>query len=302
MIQAANEHSSSIQATAKSVHAQTVRVVDEQTLDLGAQMRALDDFVSRARSENAQHHDAQVAAIQGVPATVEGSYEDIGAHVRSTSDRMRSRGSEVDSEAKEARTALEGVEEEVCGPLAGLRGEVAGRKLGEYVPTGSTPEKVAYRYPRELPRTESHEALLRGLNSEPLPSKSPAAAPVVFEDETRGLSISPRRDPPAEDSEHGDGGDGSSRGSGVRHRLPSVESRGSEEPNPLSMSLREINPNLTASFAFDPAASTASHLENVSLPLLKGSRRQGRKWPGRDGVGRENLILEAPRRKSPRLN
>ena len=124
-----------------------------------------------------------------------------------------------------------------------------------------------------------------------------AAAPVVFEDETRDLSISPLRDPPAEDSEHGDGGDGASRGHGVRHRLASVGSTGSEEPNPLSMSLREINPNLTASFAFDPAASTTSHPENVPLPLPKGSRRQGRKRPGR-----ENLILEAPRRKSPRLN
>ena len=82
-------------------------------------MRALDDFVSRARSENAQHHDAQVAAIKGVSAIVEGSYEDIGAHVRSTSDCVSSLGSEVDSEAKEAGTALEGVEERCAGRSRG---------------------------------------------------------------------------------------------------------------------------------------------------------------------------------------
>ena len=55
--QAANQHSTSIQDTTKSVHAETVREVDEQMQDLHEKMASLDDFVTRDRSQNDQQHD-----------------------------------------------------------------------------------------------------------------------------------------------------------------------------------------------------------------------------------------------------
>ncbi|CAI4218898.1 unnamed protein product [Parascedosporium putredinis] len=55
--------------------------------------------------------------------------------------------------------------------------------------------------------------------------------------------------------------------------------RGQEESNPMSMSLREINPNLTSSFSFDPSVSTMSlPAENMTLPMLKRpTRGKGKK-------------------------
>ncbi|SPO02416.1 probable kinesin-related protein bimC [Cephalotrichum gorgonifer] len=302
----ASEHSSSIQATTKSVHAQTVRVVDEQITDLDVQMAALDDFVGRARSENAQHHEAQVGAVQGVASTVEASYEGIGSHFKSSFERAQALAADVDAEAGEARQALEPLEEELCAPLAGLRGDVGARALREYVPTGSTPAKVTYRYPKELPHTESHEVLLAGLRgeevaqdlpSEDSPSKaSPAPAPAIFEDETLRMSLSPGLAPiPEAESTWG------------VSRLPTpggaaaAAPGGGEERNPMSMGLREINPNLTASFTFDAGASTMSMPEDVTMPMMKRGAA-GKKGARKGAAGRENLVFEMPKRKSPRLN
>jgi kinesin family protein 11 len=59
--------------TTKSVHAETVRIVDEQMKDIETQMSALDDFVTRARSQNAQHHDSHAQSLQKLSATVKSS-------------------------------------------------------------------------------------------------------------------------------------------------------------------------------------------------------------------------------------
>lgn len=298
-MQTANEHNNNIQSTAKSVHAQTVHVVDEQISDFGVQMQALDDFVSRARSENAQHHEAQQAAVRDVASTVEGSYSNIGSHFKSTFDRVKTLGTEMDSETRGAREALGHVEKEVCGPLQELRGDMEGRALREYEPTGKTPVKMEYQYPRELPHTESHEVLLARMNGGTdegvSPSKKRATTPAVYEDDARHLSISPDLRAPAVKPEASDALSINLDRPGSRGA--SADKAGDErERNPMGMSLREINPNVTAPFSFDPAASTMSMPENVTLPLLKGRRK------GRKGVGRENMVPEMPKRKSPRLN
>lgn len=275
--------------------------MDEQISDLGVQMQALDDFVSRARAENAQHHEAQRSAVTDVASTVEGSYENIGSHFRSTFDRVKTLGSEMEAETRGARGALEPVEDEVCAPLKELRGGVAARVLREYEPTGTTPEKTTYRFPRELPHTESHEVLLARMNGEGVsPSKKREATPPVYEDEAQKLSVSPDLGIPVVKAEAE-----AVQPLSINLDRPSSEpksddGRGEERgtTHPMSMSLREINPNVTANFSFDAAASTMSMPENVTLPLLKS---RGKKGP-RKGVGRENMVVELPKRKSPRLN
>jgi kinesin family protein 11 len=48
LTQAANKHNASLQSATKSVHAETICIVDEQMKDVSLQMQALDDFVTRA--------------------------------------------------------------------------------------------------------------------------------------------------------------------------------------------------------------------------------------------------------------
>ncbi|KAI1378843.1 kinesin-domain-containing protein, partial [Hypoxylon crocopeplum] len=309
----ANKHSSSIQDTTKSVHAETVRVVDEQMRDLDEQMTSLDDFVARARSQNALHHGQHSTSVRSLSGTVEGSYASIADHFKTTCSRVQNLGSEMDIDIANAQGSLEPLSENVSQPLSVLREDISSTILQEYQPTGDTPQKMTYEYPTELPRTAAHEALLKKLNGEVSPSKAK-----VFSDADPALSEnrSPTR-PFASD-----------------HTFPLSD----REHNQLSMSLREVRPNLnaTSTLNLDPRANATIHGFSASIgpgmmetaattdgestmPLFKKSRttrssRAGKKvstLEGREnmpplsevlpGGGREVFSQSVTRRKSPRL-
>ncbi|KND91203.1 Kinesin-like protein bimC [Tolypocladium ophioglossoides CBS 100239] len=296
---AASEQSTAILNTAKSVHAETVRVVDEQIEDLDAQMEALDDFVTRARSENASHHDAHSQSVQALSNTVEQSFGNISAHFKTTFDRVKDLGDEMELDANDLRDGLEPLETQVCRPLANLREGIASTSLQEYQPTGDTPQKVMYTYPTKLPRTEPYDVLISRVDEAP-----PAAQAqdedrmehdesIVFSD----LDAATRK-----------------MSSPLVQRRPSNAS--SLDRNPLSMSLREVNPNVTTNMttgaiSFDPHVSTMSMPADHTTPILK--RTKAARLGARKGSvveGRENLLplttevfpQSMSRRKSPRLN
>ncbi|OTA57529.1 kinesin-domain-containing protein [Hypoxylon sp. EC38] len=311
----ANKHSTSIQDTTKSVHAETVRVVDEQMRDLDEQMTSLDDFVTRARSQNAIHHDNHFSSVRSLSNTVEGSYANIANHFKDTCSRVENLSSEMDTDITNAEGSLESLPDDICQPLSDLREDINGTTLQEYRPTGDTPKKTTYEYPTELPHTEAHEALLRKLNGE-----SPSKAKVFADADP---SLSENRSP--------------SRPFASDHTFPVSH----HDQNPLSMSLREVHPNLntTGTLNFDPRANATIHGFSASIgpgmmdtiantdgdltmPLLKKSRstrtsKAGRKATtaeGREnmpppplssivpGGGREVFSQSVARRKSPRLN
>ena len=173
---AINEHNNSIQTTTKSVHEETIRIVDAQVADMAKQMQALDDFVTRARSQNEQHHKTHVQSLQGLASNVSQSYSSIGGHFVSTYDRVRDIGNDASSQCTSIQNTLSPFSTSIQQPLADLRNAIANTPLQDYVSTGETPQRKSYNYPNTLPRTESHEKLLdRGRIS---PAKSPTKAPV----------------------------------------------------------------------------------------------------------------------------
>ncbi|CZR56168.1 probable kinesin-related protein bimC [Phialocephala subalpina] len=184
---AANKHNSSLQLSTKSVHAETVRIVDEQMKDIEIQMRALDDFVTRARSQNAQHHDSHVQSLQNLSGTVKSSYNNIGSHFTSTYERVRDLGEEMSTKTSLLQENLTPLDSVLRQPLSQLRENIISTTLAEYQPTGETPQKVHYTYPTDLPRTDAHENLLAAMRKPASPRKSPSKSmscmvPVVFND------------------------------------------------------------------------------------------------------------------------
>jgi kinesin family protein 11 len=222
-----------------------------------------------------------------VSDTVENSYGNISQHFKTTFERVSTLGDEMDADSQEAERSLKSAEEQVCVPLTELREEISNWALREYEPTGSTPEKARYEFPTDLPATASHDALIAGMH-DAAASSSPSKSIAVFSDILEDTE--PIRSPP-------------------RFSVASSSAQGSARNNLLSMSLREVNPNVTATFAFDPSASTMSlPPENVTLPLLKArSTRVGRRKAVATVEGRENVMPElaastGPKRKSPRLH
>lgn len=181
---AANKHNSSLQVTTRSVHDETVRIVDMQMKDIETQMQALDDFVTRARSQNAQHHDSHVTSLGGLSTTVRSSYADIGSHFTSTYERVRDLGEEMSVKTGTLQESLTPLDSILREPLAELRSTITNSAMHEYQPTGATPQKVQYQYPSELPRTEPHEALLATLRRPITASPTKLTIPVIFNDAT----------------------------------------------------------------------------------------------------------------------
>ncbi|KAK4694174.1 kinesin family member 11, partial [Lecanoromycetidae sp. Uapishka_2] len=191
---AINEHNTSIQATTKSVHEETIRIVDAQMKDMATQMQALDDFVTRARSQNERHHSTHVESLGGLSLTVRQSYSSIGDHFTSTYDRVREIGDDISNKTTALQASLPPLCSTIQQPLADLRTSITGAPLKEYVPTGETPRKTQYQYPSTLPRTQSHEKLLgRAGASSPRRAQSPSKSPsksVIYTD-TPAIDASP---------------------------------------------------------------------------------------------------------------
>ena len=199
---AINEHNSSIQATTKSVHEETIRIVDAQMKDMASQMQALDDFVTRARKQNERHHTTHVDSLQGLASTVRQSYSNIGDHFFSTYDRVRHIGEDISTQSAALQASLPPFTSTVQQPLANLRSDITGAPLKEYSPTGETPRKTQYQYPTLLPRTESHEKLLGKKTTAPpaSPRRSPSKSIVYTDIPATGGELSPSSISPSKES------------------------------------------------------------------------------------------------------
>jgi kinesin family protein 11 len=288
----ASDQSTSIQNMAKSIHAETARVAEEQTDDLDTQMEALDDFVGRAKSENASHHESHGQSLQTLSNTVEQSFGNISAHFKTTFERVKNLGEGMELDTNDLRDGLEPLESQICQPLANLREGITSTGLQEYQPTGDTPQKAAYFFPTKLPRTEAHDMIIAKIDEEPSAITGDGSvdkddASVVFPD--IGHKSSPIT---ATRQSHG----------------------GLSDKN---MSLREVNPNVTTTLnlttggvlGFDPRASTMSMPPEHTMPSFKKPLRGARGGVKKQPVlaeGRENMLVgleqSLSRRKSPRLN
>jgi kinesin family protein 11 len=159
--------------------------------DIETQMQALDDFVGRARVQNAQHHNNQVQSLQELSTTVKTSYGNVGSHFNATYERLRDLGDEMSVRTSSLQESLEPLDSVLKQPLADLRSNIATTEFQEYRPTGATPQKTQYLYPTELPRTDAHEQLLAALrrptSSSPTSKSSRPTASIVFHDIMEGV-------------------------------------------------------------------------------------------------------------------
>ena len=235
-------------------------------------MRALDDFVTRARSQNSRHHDQHTRSLQSLSSTVNASYSNIETHFTSTYERVRGMGDEMSTQTASLQEALEPLEENLRQPLAGLRSNIQRTALQEYRPTGETPQKASYVYPTNLPRTNAHENLLATLRGAVVehdtqsPTKSTTMIPVVFND---GPSIS-------------------------KIQLPSFRSSRSmsevERPH-TSGGLREIDANMMSMGTISTSASNEDNLL-PQIPSFKKSVGAGGKLPVVKSAKKSVISLE----------
>jgi kinesin family protein 11 len=282
----------------KSVHDETVRIVEEQMKDISTQMQALDDFVARARSENAQHYDTHTQSLQGLSTTVRNSYTNISSHFTATYERVRDLGDEMSTKTGTLRDALNPLDTTLRQPLSELRSNISNTLLQEYIATGETPQKIQYQYPTELPRTQAHETLLAALRR-PAPTNSSSMSP--------SKTIAVLNDSPSPIT-----GDNEVAPTSTLLLIPSLSG------TMPTGGLREINANiisagtLTSAAELAPSNSTLADLAGKPPPPKRSTTGSGLKAPQKIAKksavvaleGRENSFpsfsQSMGRRRSPR--
>ncbi|KAK5417188.1 Kinesin-related motor protein [Exophiala xenobiotica] len=175
---AINTRNSSIQKSTKAIQEDTTKIVDAQLAQMATQMAALDDFVTRARSQNDTNHTQRVQSLDKMAYDARGAFLELekGSNEQKIVLEKFEQETKSHSDGAELVNALE---KDIRPHLQDLRSEVLERAFAEYVPTGETPQKRDWKYPVSLPRTESHESIvarLRGLPDPSLASKTPSSA------------------------------------------------------------------------------------------------------------------------------
>lgn len=155
----------SIQDTTKAVHEETVRIVENQVKDMAEQMQALDEFVTRARTQNGRHHDNHLDSLHRLTTNASQSSSSVRDHFIALGDRVRQFQGVASDMSDDIHKSVLPLTEDVRHPLEELRNCIEQAPLKEYTPTGETPEKTQYDYPMNLPQTQTHETLLARLRN-----------------------------------------------------------------------------------------------------------------------------------------
>lgn len=74
--------------------------------DIDIQMRALGDFVIRARSQNAQHYGVHSQSLKFLSEIAKASYDSIGSQLVTTYERSKSLGDNISEKQKLLDKAL----------------------------------------------------------------------------------------------------------------------------------------------------------------------------------------------------
>jgi len=150
--------------------------VDAQMKQMDVQLQALDDILSRVKTQNGLHHEAHVQSLGALAETVRQSYSNIGTHLTDSSARAQHLQKDVSHRSSALAECLLPLQNNVHAPLAELRVEIEATKVTEYKPTGATPHKLQYHVPSDLPRTAKHEVIISSYRNQG-PSPTPGATP-----------------------------------------------------------------------------------------------------------------------------
>ena len=170
-----NTRNTAIQNTTKSVHNETVRIVDAQLKDMAVQMAALDEFVGRAREQNGRHHTSHCENLGSLATNFQQAFMSADDSLETASVRIQEHTTAVEQDLTSLGDKLSTLSDVIQHPIAELQSTIASNPLTEYKVTGETPQKKNWIYSRNLPRTEAHHVLLARLRGDTglSPKKSP---------------------------------------------------------------------------------------------------------------------------------
>lgn len=256
-------------------------IVDAQLQEMAVQMAALDEFVTRARSQNDDHHSERLHSL-GQLAT-EG-HEGFNALERGTTESSAAFDQFDDhykSQSMDIETLVASLRDDTRLPLQELRIEMSKRSMTDYVPTGETPQKREWHYPTSLPKTQKDESIKarrRGLpdphavSKTPPVTKTPGRSPRKMLSPRKG-AISPSKVPsPSKTKVFNDARDADAGNSADSKLVKSHSNQNQTISLPLEQKagLKELDVNLIPR----PTSSGSSNAAHASLSMNPANHDQ----------------------------
>ncbi|KAI5808543.1 hypothetical protein DFH27DRAFT_593710 [Peziza echinospora] len=156
----ADDYSRRIQVTTRSVHAESVKLVDEQIREVDVQMRSLDQYVTKAKAEYEGHHERFTNTFGNLVSTVDRKFGDTLSTIHGVRNDIQKFGSDMDQSVGSLQKFIPTIVANAQEPLNELRLYMSNAEFKTTAETGNTPHKRKYEYPDKLPRTQPHEVLL----------------------------------------------------------------------------------------------------------------------------------------------
>ena len=142
---------------------------------MAVQMAALDEFVTRARSQNDRNHTFHAESLRDLSGNAHQTFTTLTQILDSTSDNLSTFGTNNSTDISSLQDHIGPLTKEVRQSLAQLQSNVQGAALRDYIHTGETPQKKDWTYPTTLPQTEDHETMLARLRGLPDPKQQTLA-------------------------------------------------------------------------------------------------------------------------------
>ncbi|QGA12453.1 hypothetical protein EYB26_000097 [Talaromyces marneffei] len=293
------QRNESIQKSTEAVHQETVRIVDEQVQQMAVQMEALDDFVTRARSQNGSHHESHLANLESLTKNIKDSFVSLEEELGSMSTQLHAFQETVTAQEDSIKQAVTPFSEEVRQPLVELRNNIQSTPMVEYKPTGTTPSRTSYEYPKTLPRTEPHSTLLDKLKQ----STQPILTPLEEENLDPGLKspIKHRMGSPMKTRVYNDAEDEVGEPSITTSTIITSTNTGLREVD-LNVAAKQLNSSLPErdfsksmilDVSEDPAQPPLKKRQTASESKLPQKASMRRAPAGIALDGRENVPLDA---------
>lgn len=148
---AVGDRNTRIQESTKAVHKETVKIVDAQVQDMATQMAALDGFVARAREQNDGHHKEHIASLEEMSTQLRRSFENAQNCLSSSSIETFNTG--IKAHLDEVSSTFADINDMARDPIQHLQQGLGDTVMRDYIPTGQTPQRRDWSYPKSLPRT-----------------------------------------------------------------------------------------------------------------------------------------------------
>ena len=176
---AINEKSTNIRSSTKGVHQETVKIVDAQLGEVATQMSALDEFVTKARSQNDDGHNEHLAGLLQLQSQMAQVQTDLTHAVEQRQRSLKVFGESEQSHSTEQLDLVANLDQHVRSALESLSKDFDHSGPKDYVPTGETPQKREWQYPTDLPQTAAHDSIIarrRGLPDPTIQTRTPSTA------------------------------------------------------------------------------------------------------------------------------